>query len=162
MFLTIQLFIFRTMDNRQLMSALMRIFIVAAVIMIVYIYALSVLVFQKSSGEVLFQLILACLIFGASCFIYVTAVFGITVTSVRIQILRMISRTGSRGLGYGEIFGKYNKHVIVKTRLERLVGSGQLIRNKNKYYLPAKTTFFILYTKFLVWLYNVFGDSGYE
>ncbi|OGG08684.1 hypothetical protein A2154_01690 [Candidatus Gottesmanbacteria bacterium RBG_16_43_7] len=162
LFLILQLLTFRLIDSRILMAALMRIFISASIILTVSVYVISVNFIQSRVLDTISHILLALLIYGALCFIYVTAVFGITVTSVRIQILRLIYNAGDKGLPYINIYKKYNKQVIIKTRLERLVGSGELICRDNKYYLPPVTTFFMLHTKILVVLYGVFGNRGYQ
>jgi hypothetical protein len=154
LFLVLQIAIFRHIDSRKLMKWLMIIFIS------VFLIHTTVFLFSypmNLSGSEKFRLFiesyfLATSIYALLSFIYVSAVFGITVTSVRIQIMRTIFNHGARGMTLKEILSIYNRDVIIGTRLERLVGSGELEVSNGQYRIKHKLSLFMVHTYFLVLL----------
>lgn len=105
---------------------------------------------------------LAFILYALIVFIYVIGVFGIMVASVRMRILTDIYRAGTRGVRTSVFHRAYNRDVIIRTRLERLVQSGDIAYDDG-YYRVQKRYAFVLVPAFLLktlWvLYR--GDDMY-
>jgi hypothetical protein len=59
------------------------------------------------------------------------------VSSIRIRILRELANAG-RPLSETELLRRYNDHVILMTRLERLTGGGQVLLSGDRYVLRSR------------------------
>lgn len=102
-------------------------------ILVIFTSIVMVLVGLSWVSSMLF-IILAC------C--YFMGVFGLMATSVRIRILSEIART--RGVMYKALLVRYNRDVIVRCRLMRLVASGDIVLEKGKYRGGGRVTFFMV------------------
>jgi hypothetical protein len=89
--------------------------------------------------------ILASLIQGLLCFVYVLCVFGPYETSVRMRLVREIALTASGGISMEELSGRYNHQTIVNLRLQRLVGSGDIVENNGLYRAGRRRNFFFIF-----------------
>ena len=132
-FILLQIIIFRNIDGRKVMTWLVKIFIFTVIFHIFFIIITKDIFFPKLNifGAILISLT----IYISLAYFYVTAIFGISVTSVRIQILSLICKQGKKGLSENAILKAYNKEKIVGTRLERLTGSKVLNYTDGKYKL---------------------------
>lgn len=83
-------------------------------------------------GSILFILLSCC---------YFMGIFGLMATSVRIRILSEIVRAG--GLTYKALLVRYNRDTIVRSRLARLVASGDIVFTYGKYRPAGRFTFFM-------------------
>ena len=77
--------------------------------------------------------VVSSLIQGLLCFVYVLCVFGPYETSVRMRLVREVARGGASGISLQDLLGRYNAETIVDVRLQRLVGSGDIIENNGLY-----------------------------
>lgn len=87
----------------------------------------------------------AMLIQGLLCFVYVLCIFGPFETSVRMRLLREISQGASKGITLNQLLERYNSETIVKIRLQRLLGSGDLIERSGFYRAGHKQNFFFIF-----------------
>ena len=89
--------------------------------------------------------LLSSLIQGLLCFVYVLCVFGPYETSVRMRLVREIGVAGPKGISMEELSGRYNHQTIVDLRLQRLIGSGDIVENKGLYQAGRKQNFFFIF-----------------
>ncbi len=71
--------------------------------------------------------LLASLVGGLLCFVYVLCIFGPYETSIRMRLVREIVRGGPGGISLQKLLGHYNSEAIVHVHLQRLLGSGDII-----------------------------------
>lgn len=72
---------------------------------------------------------------------YFMGVFGLMATSVRIRILSEVAR--ANGITYNALLLRYNRNTIVRSRLARLMASGDIVLQSGKYRAGGKLTFFM-------------------
>lgn len=89
--------------------------------------------------------VLALTIQGLLCFVYVLCVFGPYETSVRMRLVREIAGGGVRGVSIQELANRYNAQTIVDIRLQRLIGSGDVIEKNGKYRVVSSSNFFFIF-----------------
>lgn len=89
--------------------------------------------------------LLALVIQGLLCFVYVLCIFGPYETSVRMRLVREIAQGGPKGISLQELLGRYNSETIVNLRLQRLLGSGDIIENNGRYRIARRGNFFFIF-----------------
>ena len=67
---------------------------------------------------------------------------NLSVTARRIRLLRLIY-SHDKGLTYPEILRMYNGKKMIDNRIERLIGSGQIKKNGNRYFIANPTMLLI-------------------
>ncbi len=145
-FLLIHLIFFRWLAPERLLRSLL--FIVVS-IMGLPILLMGTMSFFKIT-DVPWQVLvggalLAMLIDGLLCFVYVLCIFGPYETSVRMRLVREIAREPHRGIPLQELLSRYNVETIVKVRLRRLVGSGDIIEKDGLYRCGRTGNFFFIF-----------------
>jgi hypothetical protein len=85
------------------------------------------------------------LIQGLLCFFYVLCIFGPYETSVRMRLVREIGLAGPQGLSLQKLLERYNTATIVKVRLSRLVGSGDVVEKGGLYFRGRRNNFFFAF-----------------
>jgi len=88
---------------------------------------------------------LALVIQGLLCFVYVLCVFGPYETSVRMRLVREIAQEGSKGISLQDLLGRYNSETIVNVRLQRLLGSGDIVEKDGRYRVGHNRNFFFVF-----------------
>lgn len=112
---------------------------------IIYIYACG-LIFSIFTFEsfALYTLMVA---------IYVMGFLGVMMTSVRIRLLGLIAAEGEKiGISTAKILKQYNKKVIIKNRLSRLLASGDLRLHDGNYSLGRRFSYFYFHN----WITSLF------
>jgi hypothetical protein len=89
--------------------------------------------------------ILAVVIQGLMSFMYVLCIFGPYETSVRMRLVREIARCGSDGISPRELSRRYNSEIIVNLRLQRLIGSGDIIEKDGRYRVIKSGNIFFIF-----------------
>lgn len=89
--------------------------------------------------------LLAVLLQGLLCFVYVLCIFGPYETSVRMRLIREIAKKGPGGISHQDLLGRYNDQTIVDVRLRRLVGSGDIIEKNGRYQASNKKNLFFVF-----------------
>jgi hypothetical protein len=89
--------------------------------------------------------ILSSLIQGLFCFVYVLCVFGPYETSVRMRLIREIAAGQAKGISAEELLSRYNPGTILELRLQRLVGSGDIIEKDGRYRIGSSKNFFFIF-----------------
>lgn len=146
-FLLIHLITFRWLRPEQLLRSLVTIMIALAGLPAVLIGVL----FVCKRGDFSLQAwacaaVLAMLVEGLMCFVYVLCVFGPYETSVRMRLIREVARSPSAGISMEELLARYNNEGIVNVRLQRLTGSGDIIEKNGFYQTGRKGNFFFMFT----------------
>lgn len=71
---------------------------------------------------------------GLMFLLFLSWIFGVGESSIRIRILREIDRHREEGASLGEIESCYNDRMLLNVRLSRLAGSGQLKFDGRRYH----------------------------
>ncbi len=95
-----------------------------------------------SAGDVVLACIVSLISLGMMCFLYVIGIFGPYETSVRIRLIRELQKRGSKGVTLEEILKDYSDSLMVKERLKRLTGSGELIYQDDYYRIGTTLNIF--------------------
>lgn len=101
-------------------------------------------------------------IFILAAVIYVWGFLGLVTTSLRIQFLTEIDKRGTRGITDAELLKKYNRDIIVKTRLARLANSGEIKETGGIYSYNQKYSYFYLHLFMLKLLNRLYKKSRYH
>jgi len=88
--------------------------------------------------------VLALVIQGLLCFVYILCVFGPYETSVRMRLVREMAASPG-GLSIGELLQRYNTETIVNLRLRRLMGSGDIIEKNGFYQVSSSKNLFFIF-----------------
>lgn len=99
-----------------------------------------ILAFVTSFVTALFSWMSSVLFFLLSC-CYFMGVFGLMATSVRIRILSEVA--GAKAITYEALLLQYNRDTIVRSRLARLVASGDIVLKRGTYRSCGTLTFFM-------------------
>ncbi len=89
--------------------------------------------------------ILASVLQGLLCFVYVLCVFGPYETSVRMRLVREIALAPPGGISMEELARCYNTEIMVNLRLQRLLGSGDIIEKDGLYRIGREGNFFFIF-----------------
>jgi hypothetical protein len=122
---------------------------------LIFFYLTGKIFYQKN--DLLEVFFISFSIYVLTVYFYITAVFGISITSVRIHILSLIDKNGKQGISYKKILEDYNRENIVSTRLERLVGSKVLGKKNGKYFLFDKLSPFLINLKYCDLLMKIYS-----
>jgi hypothetical protein len=91
---------------------------------------------------------------------YVIGFYNVGESARRVRILIELYSAGVKGMTLEEILAVYNARVIVAARLDRLLGSGQIVERDGRYFIGSP---FMLYvSKILVLLKVVFLGAESE
>lgn len=105
------------------------------------------------------KMVLLCVhlvLFWAMSFSYILGLFGIPLTSLRIQFLLTLFAHGASGSDLKTLMKEYSKKSIVRIRLHRLETSGEIIRKGKYYMLRSRWSYFVLHNYFLLLLLNMY------
>ena len=145
-FLLVHLITFRWLPPERLLQSLLLIVVAILALPAVFVAMAQVLRFIDISWPVLVCAAgLSMLINGLACFVYVLCIFGPYETSVRMRLVREIARGGSDGLLHRELLERYSVDSIVKIRLRRLIGSGDVIEKDGLYRCGRSGNFFFIF-----------------
>ena len=89
--------------------------------------------------------LLAVFVQGLLCFVYVLCIFGPYETSVRMRLVREIAQGAKQGISLKELSARYNAQTLVNIRLERLIGSGDIIKKDSRYHPGNKGNLFFIF-----------------
>lgn len=96
------------------------------------------------------------LLFWAMSFSYILGLFGMPLTSTRVQFLLTLMAHGGKGADIQNLTKDYSRDSIIGIRLHRLITSGEIIQKGNKYMLKSRWTYFVLHNEFLLFLIELF------
>jgi hypothetical protein len=145
-FLLVHFITFRWVRPERLLKSLFMCVIVLTglpLLLMVIIYILKIV--NMSLMAWMCAAVLSSVIQGLLCFVYVLCVFGPYETSVRMRLVREIAQGGSNGISLEEILKHYNPQTIVNIRLQRLIGSGDIIEKDGLYRIGHSQNFFFIF-----------------
>ena len=129
-YLIVHFFIFRQVSDRKVIQWLIRTFLLGGIINISLGLLLSSQ-FHRLVNHGAWVVIVtggcSFFIYGLLCFIYVLCVFGPYESSIRLRLLRELEIAGAQGLTQEEILARYNTEIILNRRLNRFIGSGEVV-----------------------------------
>lgn len=153
-FLGFHIVTFRTIGDREVFKRLVYNVVVVGVFQIVTV---AITVRQAPISLVVVVVALTMVIYTLMAWSYILGIFGITVTSVRMQMLSEIAKSGSRGITIDALLKHYNRKRMVSQRLFRLVSSGELKEVGGRYFIRRKISPFLVHVylqRMLLKLYN--------
>lgn len=157
MFLCIKIIILRLRGPSAIIKSLSLAFMAASIIHLILFGFMAVVLYN------LFILSLVSFVmFGLLAFLFTLGLFGPVTTSLRIQLLIEIQKKGKTGISYLQLLKKYNRDIIVRKRLDRLVSIGEIQKNGNVYQYKEKISYFRLHTFVLVLLNRLFKTENYK
>jgi hypothetical protein len=163
-FFVLQIVIFRRIRDREVMKWLVYVYLIISVCHFVEAM-LYWKIIQNNIEKIPIILGYACISFAIYSLIvvsYVNAIFGIAITSLRIQILTEIMSFAHKGISGKTIAKKYSREVIIKKRLERLMASGEIKFSGGFYRPKIKMSFFIMHTYFLIFINRLYHKPVYQ
>ena len=107
-------------------------------------------------------LLISYLIFILLATIYIWGFLGLVTTSLRIQFLTEIAKRGEKVISGTELLKKYNRDIIVKTRLIRLEASGEIKKTGGQYVYGQKFSYFTIHLFMLKLLNRLYKKSRYH
>lgn len=129
-FLLVHVFVIRTVGDSGVMIWLLRVFLSVSILGAGTLFFF----FQHLPiGILLLGVFSVLLVYALIVFSYTLGIFGITLTSVRIQILSTIKEAGYKGITTKRLFEEYNRTKMIRQRLHRLVTSGEVYEKKGKF-----------------------------
>ena len=143
-YLAIHFFVFRQVKDKRVIQSLINTFLMGSGVNL----SVSLFLVSRSSlssdGILVPVLLIACsfFVYGLACFIYVLCVFGPYESSIRLRLLREIEMAGKDGMTKDELLAKYNTEVILTRRLNRFIGSGEVILESDRFRIGKKKNFF--------------------
>lgn len=110
----------------------------------------------RSTGNYIEGAIASLCIYVLLAIWYLFGVFGDLEASITLHILTMIARSGKGGIPLNAITASYNRQVIVKRRIERLMWSREIIIVGMYYRLSKKISHSVLreyFFRVLNWIF---------
>lgn len=98
---------------------------------------------NPNMGLVLFGSLISFFLYGLLCFFYVICVYGAFESSLSVRIFRELDKFPA-GLTRSEVLKFYNAEMILRTRLERFIGSGEVLFD-GKSYRIGKTSYVFVF-----------------
>jgi hypothetical protein len=145
-FLIIHVITFRRLAPEQLLRSLLFIVVGVMALPLVLMGGLFVLKATDASWQAwVCSTFLAVAIDGLLCFVYVLCIFGPYETSVRMRLVREIARGQGKGITHEELLGQYSARTIVDIRLQRLLGSGDIVEKDGLYRCDRSSNFFFIF-----------------
>ncbi len=145
LFLAVHFITFRWVRPERLLRSLLIGTVLMLALPAVLIFGLwSVKAADLSLGAWVCAALVSSLIEGLLCFFYVLCIFGPYETSVRMRLVREIAAGGACGITFKDLDQRYNAESIVQVRLQRLLGSGDIVEHNGLYRIIShKNLFFI-------------------
>lgn len=131
-YFSLHIVIFRCIDRNKVVLWLMNIYLSGALINI-----LCGLFIIKPYN--IYYGILSFILFTFAVYIYILGIFGLIDSSVRIKLLLLINKYQKNGVSEKEILKIINRDIIVRSRLKKLITSGDL--KKEDDYISRKRKF---------------------
>jgi hypothetical protein len=166
LFLGLHVFFFRNMKKNNIISVLFSVYLIVVLIHVISAYLIALylpsIVVETNTMRLIIYPLTSLFMYSLFVFSFILAIFGITITSLRIQILSEIYNRNNYGMTEAEISRKYSNEALVKTRVERLVDSEELVFIKGKYYPRTGLSYFQIHTYALVILNRLYNLKGYR
>lgn len=159
LFLILQILIFRYLKNTKILKGLYYALGITSIFHYLIFWILSKYLFfkiQYSFFTIFFDSSVSLILFMLLAFIFILAFLGVATTSLRMQLLIEIKNKGKKGITYNQLLAKYNKEIIIMTRVARLIEAGEIEKIKDFYCYKKHLTYFRLHTFALVLLARIY------
>ena len=153
--------VFRMVEDRLVFKSLIFVFVFVGILQGVVISSVLNLFLGESFLSILTVVATSFFIYFNLSFFFVLAIFGVSISSIRIQILDLISQSKLKGVSTKVILMKYNRDIILRTRLNRLISSGEIKRSGDYFVAHKRFSYFIIHTYVLVLMYKLYGGNKY-
>jgi len=152
-FLIVHILVIRKYQDQAVLVWLLKIFFGVALggCILVFIFGA-----KKPIQELLFATTLIFVLYGLVTLAYVQAIFGITLTSLRIQLLTELFNAKNQHMKISELLKKYNRKVLIRQRLFRLVSSGVVGKENGTFFLKNKTSPYFVHIYIADFLYRLY------
>jgi len=101
-------------------------------------------------------LMIYLVLFWALAFAYIIGIFGLPLTSLRIQILLTVYNSPFHRIREEDLMKKYSLSTMVEQRIFRLETSGEIIKKGKVFFIKSTRSYFVLHNKFLIYLTKIF------
>ena len=91
-----------------------------------------------------YLLVISFLTYSLLAFGYVLGILGPYESSIRLRLVRALYRVYPKEISFEELLKDYNDKVILDNRLQRFLGSSEVLRNGREYSLGKTTLVFSL------------------
>ena len=139
------IFLFRFVDAESIIKWLVKYFVFGTVVILI-IYG-NVLSFETSgyqNTEIVFCFLVSLILYCLLSFFYVLCIIGPYESSIRTRLIRELYKIYPRGLVLSELLERYNAEAILKERLKRFLGSGEVVQEGEIYRIGKKRPMFFL------------------
>lgn len=143
----------RAKGQAEILTSMKKLYLVLSMVGSIFIW----LIFRDTNiVDTILFIVLYLVLFWAMSFSYILGLFGIPLTSVRMQFLLTLAAHGDRGADIQVMRKAYSKESILAIRLHRLETSGEIIRKGNYYALRSRWSYFVIHNIFLLFLIKLF------
>jgi hypothetical protein len=111
-----------------------------------------------NSYDFLVYFVSASMLYFGLCTLYVFSIYGISTTSLRIRIMRILYNEGNKGLTKKQLNNIYNIDIMMKDSIRKLVESGEIGFEKGYYYFRNKLSYFNLHNKILTFYIRLINN----
>lgn len=138
--------LFRLIGTEHIIKWLVKNFVLGVGVILIF-YG-NVMPFETSGylkGEIILCFSVSILLYCLLAFFYVLCVIGPYESSIRTRLIRELYRVYPKGIALSGLLERYNAEMILQGRLKRFLGSGEVVKEGEKYRLGKKRpTFFLL------------------
>ncbi len=164
-FIILHILIFRKLDKSKIVNGLLTALSMAAVFnfIIYWLFTRSFIYpVHYSVPLLMIFFMVSFLLFILLTITFIMTILGMSTTSLRINLVLAIKNSGRKGIAYIHLLKKYNRDMIIKSRLERLVTAGELEEKEGCYYYKKNITLFKLYSLALMLLTKIYKMPLYK
>lgn len=104
----------------------------------------------------LFYMLIDFVLFITLCFAYILCLFGIPLSSVRMQALATIAQGKDKRVREKDLLEKYSTRHLVDIRLYRLESSKEIIKKGKYYMVRSPWSYFMIHNQFLMILVKLY------
>lgn len=164
-FIILHILIFRKLDKSKIVNGLLTALSMTAVFhfIIYWLFARSFIYpVHYSAPALMIFFLVSFLLFILLSITFIMTILGMSTTSLRINLMLAIRNSGKKGIAYIRLLKTYNRDMIIKFRLERLVTAGELEKKEVCYFYKKNITLFRLYSFALLLLTKIYKMNLYK
>lgn len=145
----LEIIISRSLGNKKIINGL------------IYAFAVTSVLHFAVFG-ILAATVISYIIFGLLALLFTLGFFGIATTSLRMQLLTEVYKRGRKGISYPAITKIYNRDIIIKKRLERLVAAGEIGKIGKTYQYKRHFSYLGLHSFLHLLINRIFKKENYK
>jgi hypothetical protein len=88
--------------------------------------------------------LLSFILYGLLAVLYILGPFGLIESSLRLKLLNEIAGAGNRGISRPSLYKLYNRHAIIRKRLDRFVTAKDFKYQNGNYYIRNRFSYFLI------------------